>query len=394
MYSILIIDDEKNIADGVCFTAQEYFGDEVSVFACYGAESARKFIAQNVIDIVVCDINMPKQSGLSLCEELLKDYPDLKVIFLTGYSDFSYTYQALKLPDVSYVLKLENDQILLDEISKKMQLIEKRRQARLELLLEKAKNRALENQIGKLKLENALSLENSLEFSACSMIFAKFKGEIPQTERLDVCLNEIFGENYCLLTNEEGCVITLSITEHEGVVFEKIKRFQKSLFDLTSVYSLFVVSPPQTATDSARYLELLKGAKHFNVGDALYFYNVEEIKQINHDNEGTDAIIIEKVTEYIDKNLKEDLSLTVLAELVFYNPAYLSRKFKQVIGVNLKEYILNKRIELAKKLLLNNNLFIKDVATECGFSNATQFGIVFMKKTGVSPSAYRLQGQE
>ena len=151
MYKILVVDDEKNIADGVCYTIEENFGEEVIVNACYGIESAKNFILQNVVDILVCDINMPKQSGLDFCEQLLKDYPSLKIIFLTGYNDFSYTYKALKMPDVSYVLKLENDDVLLNEISKKMQLIANNRKAKRELLVEKAINRALEWELEKLK---------------------------------------------------------------------------------------------------------------------------------------------------------------------------------------------------------------------------------------------------
>ena len=58
-----------------------------------------------------------------------------------------------------------------------------------------------------------------------------------------------------------------------------------------------------------------------------------------------------------------------------------------------KDYILDKRIALAKKLLTESNEFIKDISEKCGFGNPTQFGIVFMKKVGTSPTNYRLKKQ-
>ena len=133
--------------------------------------------------------------------------------------------------------------------------------------------------------------------------------------------------------------------------------------------------------------------KNFSSKDDLYFCNVDEINDFSAVQENRDDLIIGRIVNYINCNLSENLSLVILAELVYYNPAYLSRKFKQVTGVNLKDYILDKRIALAKKLLTESNEFIKDISEKCGFGNPTQFGIVFMKKVGTSPTNYRLKKQ-
>ena len=80
--------------------------------------------------------------------------------------------------------------------------------------------------------------------------------------------------------------------------------------------------------------------------------------------------------------------------MVYYNPAYFSRKFKAVMGNNLRTYILNKRMELAKKLLVETDEFVQDIAAKCGFGNSTQFGMTFAKCNGCSPGAYRRTKQE
>ena len=74
---------------------------------------------------------------------------------------------------------------------------------------------------------------------------------------------------------------------------------------------------------------------------------------------------------------------------MYYNPAYLSRKFKAVMGSNLHAYILARRMELARKLLVETDGFVQEIAAKCGFSNPTQFGMTFAKVNGCSPGAYR-----
>ena len=104
--------------------------------------------------------------------------------------------------------------------------------------------------------------------------------------------------------------------------------------------------------------------------------------------------MIAGIADYIDKHLNEDLSLVSLASAVYYNPAYLSRKFKMVMGSTLHTYILGKRMELAKKLLIETDGFVQDIAARCGFSNSTQFGMAFAKCNGCSPGTFRRSRRE
>lgn len=117
--TILVVDDERNIADSIAGTLIAELNTDAEVHVCYGSQQAKDFSATHYIDVIVCDIDMPKCNGISLCRSLLASYPDLKIIFLTGYSDFSYAYEALKFPEASYVLKLEDDAVLLNAVREK-----------------------------------------------------------------------------------------------------------------------------------------------------------------------------------------------------------------------------------------------------------------------------------
>ncbi|MNI88343.1 HTH-type transcriptional activator Btr [compost metagenome] len=93
--------------------------------------------------------------------------------------------------------------------------------------------------------------------------------------------------------------------------------------------------------------------------------------------------------DFIKEHLDEDLSLVRLAELVYLNPSYLSRIYKQETGRNLTEFIDSIRLLKAKDLLKNDNMRINDIARRVGYETATSFTRFFKKATGCSPQEYR-----
>ena len=105
--------------------------------------------------------------------------------------------------------------------------------------------------------------------------------------------------------------------------------------------------------------------------------------------ENTGDNISSKIKEYIDDNLKEDLSLVALGEQFKLAPSYLSTLFKSAHGIGVLDYINKSRIEKAKYLLKNTNMSIKDISDEVGFMNYNSFARVFKKYAGVSAKDYK-----
>ncbi len=99
--------------------------------------------------------------------------------------------------------------------------------------------------------------------------------------------------------------------------------------------------------------------------------------------------MIEFLHNYINKNLSSDLSLISLADLVHYNPAYLSRIYKEFTGENIKKYISIARINKAKKLLNDSELKISAISELVGFEQHTNFGRFFKEHVGINPQDYR-----
>lgn len=96
MYKLIIVDDEQSIRNGMANGIPwNDWGFEVIGQASDGLE-ALELVENERPDVVLSDIRMPRMDGVELMQRLHKDYPDVKVIILSGYSDFEYLNTAIK----------------------------------------------------------------------------------------------------------------------------------------------------------------------------------------------------------------------------------------------------------------------------------------------------------
>ena len=100
------------------------------------------------------------------------------------------------------------------------------------------------------------------------------------------------------------------------------------------------------------------------------------------------------VTDYIDKNYMETLTLETLAVISHGSPYHLQRTFKKVKDLSPVEYIQQVRVEKAKVQLISSDKPISEVGMSVGMSNTPYFITLFKKRTGQTPASYRqLQSQ-
>lgn len=118
MYKVLLVDDEMLDLEGMKqFIPWNELGMEV-VGAANNAFAACDILDEQVIDIIVSDVNMPNMSGLELARIAIEKKGDIRIIFVSGYQDFSYVKQALSLKAYSYVLKPMDDKELVAALLK------------------------------------------------------------------------------------------------------------------------------------------------------------------------------------------------------------------------------------------------------------------------------------
>ena len=99
--------------------------------------------------------------------------------------------------------------------------------------------------------------------------------------------------------------------------------------------------------------------------------------------------VTSQVCAYIDAHYQEEIHREELGELVFLNTDYLSRIFKKEKGISISNYIIQKRVEEAKKLLTQSSLPINTVSLYVGYSNFSYFTKMFKENTGYAPLEYR-----
>ena len=98
---------------------------------------------------------------------------------------------------------------------------------------------------------------------------------------------------------------------------------------------------------------------------------------------------IDRVKQYIQYHVDEDLSIDKLAAQVYLSQGYLSSVFKKETGMNLSRYIRQCRMEKAKELLKDTNMKVVQICEKVGFANVSYFCQNFREYCGVSPDKYR-----
>lgn len=100
-------------------------------------------------------------------------------------------------------------------------------------------------------------------------------------------------------------------------------------------------------------------------------------------------MIVARTKEFVEENLKSELTATMIAEAVGVTSGYLSRVFSASEGKTLIHFVSEKKIGKSKQLLEDEKNSIRTIATEIGFSSPSYFIRFFKKFTGVTPKQYR-----
>ena len=96
-----------------------------------------------------------------------------------------------------------------------------------------------------------------------------------------------------------------------------------------------------------------------------------------------------EILEYIDLHASEKLRLEDVADSLGYNKNYICHLFQKHIGQTYVQYLTQRRLENARRLLTDTALPIAEIALRCGFSDNTYFNRVFKRATNRTPAEYR-----
>ncbi len=150
-----------------------------------------------------------------------------------------------------------------------------------------------------------------------------------------------------------------------------------------------LVLPVNEAKQLVKYTERIKNLLLFNTGRLevfSIFYKI--LESVGSCKKGNRAIL-HPAMEFLENNLSDyTITNTVLAKKAGISEVYFRKLFLKTYGISPRQYILEKRIEKAKQLLLNSSSSVTKVSTECGFSSLYLFCRTFKERTGLTPTEY------
>lgn len=128
MYKLVFADDETLVRNNIARLIKwEEYGFTLTGCCANGHELLE--LAENEQpDLVITDINMPFLDGIEAARQLKKEFPDIKVIFLTGYNEFKYAQQALELQALKYILKPVTAENIAEVLKEVKQILDQEHQ--------------------------------------------------------------------------------------------------------------------------------------------------------------------------------------------------------------------------------------------------------------------------
>lgn len=112
MYRAILVDDEPIALEGLLSTVKWADHRFAVPFTASGVSEAKQLFTRDIIDVMICDIEMPQQNGIELLEWVRANYPRCVCIFLTSHDEFKYAQQAIRLGVLDYLLKpISEDQL-------------------------------------------------------------------------------------------------------------------------------------------------------------------------------------------------------------------------------------------------------------------------------------------
>ena len=410
LIKLLIADDEPLVIAGLkTIINWSEQGVEICGTARNG-KAAMELIDKLRPEIVITDIKMPVADGLSLLHNCREKYGRLPVfIILTNLEEYAHIKKAMQNQAVDYLVKLEmTPEMLLASIEKAKDVLQS-----LGVSLSGAKDehgvqtlydRFIASLItGQLtepasfeKQKNELGIDFSFDWYVvcCAMLYGE---NINQKDREHIMslyastmqmARETIGKHFtCHIIGMDLQHFVLSLCfsglEHENIENDirhgllSTKNAIKRYFNVDLDFTVgTIVNTPLLFCDS--YKAAKKSMSLPERNSPVHFYQSDRKK----------LRLIEQVKEYIGQNLHKQLNLNEVSAIFGYSPKYMSVLFAKHADCSFAQFVNNKKIELAKKLLEDGDAKIYEISDNLGFESAFYFSKVFKKHTGLSPREF------
>lgn len=382
--NILIVDDEPVIREGIKRTIERQFPGE-RVFLAASPEELIRSLRADPIDVVLTDILMPGMTGLELMGLFRGRLPRVKWVVVSAYSEFAYAQEAVRLGARDYLLKPIGKERLTELIAELADEVRRESERLSEAELMKANLKYLREAIFQ-RWASGLDI-GRFDLAALVRGYPQFHLIMVKMEsERSVHLEHFTIENVLaelIDTYGSGFVASYDASSLLGLVALNEGVTLSALTDELKKHLKQYLKVPFQVMQS----ELIRDMR--TVPDEVRRMRQASATQVYEQYERGGDRAIETALQWIRSNFHADLSLEKVAALVYLNPVYFSQLFKQKTGHGYKEYVIQLRLEHAKKLLHNPELKLSDIAERIGYQDVRHFMQLFRKKFGLTPTEYR-----
>jgi two-component system response regulator YesN len=335
-YRLMIVDDERLIRQGL---RKVIPWEELGFVVVSEANSGKTALEAAMHrgkepQVILTDIRMPDMGGLELISRLRLRFPKLRSVVISGYSDFKYAVEAIKLKVEDYILKPIDPEIIKETFS---------------------------------RLHTVLDSEGDRENSGSHGGLAELAG--------------ILGER--LEEGRDVKVLAASIAGKAGKTLrDPLPYYRQILGDLACRFQIVDFTlPPESETALPETL-FLRG-----LDDLVSCIRVQSASMGKY--------LTIKMKRAVEDHYEEsDFCLGKLAEILKVSYGYLSTIFSKYERIGFSAYLRHYRMEKARDLILGRDFKISEVALLVGYGNIHYFSDAFRREYGLSPRAYiiRMRG--
>lgn len=329
MMQILFVDDQQRELDGMTRMLNWAELDAEVAGAVTDGRMALDIVQKQHIDVVVADVIMQNMDGITLVHELKQKYPQIKTICISGFDDFKFVSMAINNGASGYVLK----PILVNEM-----------------------RQVFERVFDDIRKERRMRAPIDKSLLALICVGAQDWCDGLSGEELALPVRLAYGR----MLPKCDCICRLDMDSGESLCLlgEKMQPPSGALVS------------PETPLERAREAYLLLIAQSSKVID--------------------EQTALATIKQNIEKHLSEDASTDTLMENVYLSSGYANALFKSATGMTIHRYVVFRRLEKAAQLLTERpEMLVKDIALQCGFSDASHLINSFQKAFDTTPEKYR-----
>lgn len=364
MIKVFLVEDETIIRQGIKNNIEwEANGFELVGEAGDG-EYAYPMILKSQPDILLTDVKMPFMDGLELSRLAKKALPNIKIIVLSGYNEFDYAKEAIKIGISDYLLKPVTSVSLMDALKRVADKIQEERE----------NSRLLERYF--IDYGKYMDFPDTTDYSG---VDRKLIRNFLRTGNVEECGR--FIDEYFEAVGK-GNYMSLLLRQYMTMdIFYCVQEFIKTLH----------VGEEDSASelmDLKRVTKIIESAEQtIDYLKKLFTFALTLRDKSSGDRYG---LIIQEARDYIAENYgNSEFSLNMIAGYIGISSSYFSSIFKQGTGQSLIEYLTKVRIDHACELLKCTTLRTSEIGERVGYNDPHYFSTAFKKIMGQSPKEFK-----